>query len=206
MLSAPACLGAKPAAADTLAMDLRAHTSYTATADAVRALSLLLAVLVVAIAEAREPEGAWNGPANYTFETFYDLRPGSSAAFDRFWSALKHSSTHGIGIARYVDAVEDADHMRRVVTLPVKHLAEYGADRRNEDVLRGALGEDAARAIIGDFNDAQLSRTSYLRQFRIDLSVNRHLHRRGTAEEVSFVTVVEGDESGFERLWRRAAE
>lgn len=187
-------------------MDPRAHASYTATDAAARVLSLLLAVLAVVMAEAKGPEGGRTGLANYTFETYYDLHPDGSAAFDRFWTALKHSSAHGIRIARYVDAVEDAGHTRRLVTLPVEHLAEYGADRRNEEVLRAMLGEDAARAIIGDFNEAQLSRTSYLRQHRTDLSVNRDLHHRAVAAEVSSVTVVDGGEPAFERVWRRAAQ
>ena len=93
-----------------------------------------------------------------------------------------------------------------MVTLPVERLAEYGADRRNEEILRAALGEDAARAIIDDFAAAQLSRTSYLRQYRTDLSVNRDRHHRRAAAEVSLVTVVEGQEPAFERAWRRAAD
>ena len=92
------------------------------------------------------------------------------------------------------------------VTLPVERLAEYGADRRNEEILRAALGEDAAGAIIGDFSDAQLSRTSYLRQYRTDLSVNRDRDHRSAAAEVSLVTVVDGQEPAFERAWRRGAE
>lgn len=187
-------------------MDSRALTSYTRRGAAVRVLSLLLAVAAAGLAEARGPEGDRTGLANYTFETHYELRPGGSVAFDRFWAALQDSSPIGTAIARYVDAVDEAGHTRRVVTLPVERLAEYGADRRNEEILRAALGEDAAGAIIGDFNDAQLSRTSYLRQYRTDLSVNRDRHHRGTATTVSLVTVMEGQEPAFERVWRRAAD
>ena len=187
-------------------MDTRGHTSRTVRGVAVRVLPVLFAVGAMTMAEASRSDGARARPVNYAFETYYDLRPGGSEAFDRFFATLKNDTAHGIAIARYVDAVDDASHTRRVVTLPVEHLAEYGADRRNEEVLRAVLGEDSARAIIVDFNQAQLSRTSYLRQYRTDLSVNRERHSRGAADEVSFVTVVEGGEPAFERVWRRAAE
>lgn len=186
-------------------MDSRAHPSRTNRGAAVRVLPVLLALVAVALPEARR-ESPRARPVNYIFETHYDLRPGGSAAFDRFWATLKNTPTHGLGITRQVDAVDDAGHARRVVTLPVEHLAEYSADRRNEDVLRATMGEDAARAVIDAFNQSQLSRTSYLRQYRTDLSVNREHHHRGAADQVSFVTVVEGGEPAFERAWRQAAQ
>ena len=186
-------------------MDIR-DRSRTAGRVAVRVLPVLLAFVAMTMAEARRAESARARPANYAFETHYDLRPGRAEAFDQFWATLKNSPVHAIAIARYVDAVDDARHPQRVVTLPVEHLAEYGAERRNDEVLRAMLGEDAARAIIDDFNDAQLSRTSYLRQYRTDLSVNRELYSRGTADEVWFVTVVQGGEPAFERAWRRVTE
>ena len=158
------------------------------------------------MAESGGPEGGRTGLANYTFETHYELRHGGSEAFDRFWAALQESAQRGVAIARYVDAADDAGHTRRVVTLPVERLADYGADRRNEEILRAALGKDAAGAIIGEFTDAQLSRTSYLRQYRTDLSVNRDHDVRGSAAEVSLVTVIDGQEPAFERAWRRAAD
>ena len=187
-------------------MEPRSNTSCSRRGAAVRVIWLLLGVATAAFAEAPVPEGRRTGLANYVFETHYELRPGASAAFDTFWAALQDSSQLGVAIARYVDAVDDAGHTRRVVTLPVERLSEYGSDRRNEEILRSALGEDAARAIIDDFNASQVSRTSYLRQYRTDLSVNRDRDHRVRAVEVSLVTVVEGREAAFERVWRRAAE
>ena len=69
-----------------------------------------------------------------------------------------------------------ANGTRRRVSLPVARLAEYPFDRRNEAMLRTSLGEDAAAVLIRQFNEAQTSRTSYLRQFRDDLSVHRDRH------------------------------
>jgi hypothetical protein len=205
VLSAPLRLRVNAAAADTLAMDSWARPSRTSRGTGTRVLPVLLALVAVAMPEARR-ESPRTRPVNYIFETHYDLRSGGSAAFDRFWAALRNTPAHVLTIARHVDAVDDAGHVRRVVTLPVEHLAEYGADRRNEDVVRSTMGEDAARAVIGEFNEAQLSRMSYLRQYRTDLSVNREQYHRGAADAVSFVTVVEGGEPAFERVWRRAAE
>ena len=187
-------------------MDSCAQTSYTRDGAALRVLSLLLVVTAVTMAEARGPEGTRTGLANFTFETHYELHPDGSPAFDRFWAALQDSTHDGVAIARRVDAVSDDHHTRRVVALPVERLAEYGADRRNEEILRATLGEEAARAVIGGFNDSQVSRTSYLRQYRTDLSLNRDRHQRGSADEVLFVTVLEGKEPAFERIWVRAVE
>ena len=91
------------------------------------------------------------------------------------------------GPRRFVDG--QANGTGRRVTLPVARLAEYSFDRRNEAVLRASLGEDAAGVLIRQFNEAQISRTSYLRQFRDDLSVHRDRHARTAATEVTFVTV-----------------
>ena len=186
-------------------MNLRGHTSHMTRRVAVRVLSVLFVAAAMTMAEARRPENSRARPVNYVLETYYDLRPGGAEAFDRFWATLRNSPVHGIAIARYVDAVDGTSYPQRVVMLPVEHLAEYGADRRNEEVLHAMLGEDSARSIIGDFNEAQLSRTSYLRQYRADLSLNREQHSRGAADEVSFVTIVENGEPAFERIWRRAA-
>jgi hypothetical protein len=169
-----------------------------------------LVVLLLATAAATSLGGAQEqrtGHANYIFETHYEVRRGATDAFDDYWAALQDGSRRGgPAIVRYVDGVEDAAHTRRVVSLPVERLAEYGQDRRNEDILRAALGEEGARAIIAAFNEAQESRTSYLRQYRADLSVNRERHHRGSRTEVSLVTIAEGRESAFERTWRRAAD
>ena len=73
-------------------------------------------------------------------------------------------------------------------------------------MLRASLGEEAASLLIQQFNEAQLSRASYLRQFRDDLSVRRDQHGRTAATEVTFVTVIAGREPVFERAWRRGAE
>jgi hypothetical protein len=141
----------------------------------------------------------------YVFETLFDVRHGATEAFDRYWAALKESSSNGVvGPLRFVDG--EAYGAGRRITLPVTRLAEYGFDRRNEAVLRAKLGDDAAGVLIQQFNEAQLSRASYLRQFRDDLSVRREQHARTAATEVTFVTVSAGREPAFERAWRRGSE
>jgi hypothetical protein len=167
-------------------------------------VALLVATAMTAPAGAQEQPKAH---ANYIFETHYELRAGAADAFDDYWAALQDGSRRGaLAIVRYVDSVDDPERTRRVVSLPVAQLAEYGLDRRNEDMLRSAMGAEAAAAIISAFNQAQESRTSYLRQYRPDLSVNRERHHRGSRAEVSMVTTVEGREPVFERVWRRAAD
>jgi hypothetical protein len=168
-------------------------------------LVVLLLVAMTGPAGAQEQRSSER--ANYIFETHYELRAGAADAFDDYWAALQDSARRGApAIVRYVDGVDDPERMRRVVSLPVAQLTEYGLDRRNEDILRSAMGAEAAAAIISAFNQAQESRTSYLRQYRPDLSVNRERHHRGSRAEVSMVTTVEGREPAFERLWRRAAD
>jgi hypothetical protein len=143
--------------------------------------------------------------ANYVFETLFDVRGGATGAFDRYWAALKESAERGADAPRrFVDG--EAHGTGRRVTLPVARLTEYGFDRRNEAVLRASLGEDAAGMLIQQFNEAQISRSSYLRQFRNDLSVRRDQQGRSAATEVTFVTVTAGREQTFERAWRRGAE
>jgi hypothetical protein len=142
---------------------------------------------------------------NYAFETLFEVRDGATDAFDRYWAALKESAEHGADAPRrFVDG--QAHGTGRRVTLPVTRLAEYGFDRRNEAVLRASLGEEAAGLLIQQFNQAQISRASYLRQFRDDLSVRRDQQGRTAATEVTFVTVTGGREPVFERAWRRGAE
>jgi hypothetical protein len=185
-------------------MHVLPRTSYTRRGGVARAFLLVLAVGGT-LAEARGPDSS-SGVANYTFDTHYELRPGAAEAFDRYWAALRDHSHETTVVARYVDAVADPDRLQRVVSLPVERLAEYGAERRNEEVLRAALGDEAASAIIDAFNGAQASRTSYLRQYRNDLSVNRERYGRAQAAEVALVTVIEGKEAAFERAWRRAVD
>lgn len=141
----------------------------------------------------------------YSFETLYELRPGAGATFDQYWATLEDVSRRGgPRYARWVDGT--ADGMSRLVTLPVHHLAELGNERRDQEALRTILGAVQAEAVIAGFDGAQLSRTSYIRQYRAELSANRERHRRGAASDLSFVTVVDGHEADFERLWRRAVE
>lgn len=181
------------------------NLSGTRRRAAARAAWLLAAVATAAAAGTPEPETGRPGVANYIFEAHYELRQGGARAFDRYWAALRDTSLDRVdGIVRHVDGV-DGD-TRRIVALPVVRLDQYRAERRNEDLLRAALGVEEAEAIIQGFNDAQVSRTSYLRQYRSDLSVNHARHHRGRAADVSIVTVVEGREAAFERVWRRAAD
>ena len=141
----------------------------------------------------------------YSFETLYELKPGTDATFDQYWATLEDVSRRGgPRYARWVDGT--ADGTSRLVTLPVHHLAELSNERRDQEALRTILGAVQADAVIGAFDGAQLSRTSYIRQYRSELSANRERHRRGTASELSFVTVLDGHEADFERLWRRAVE
>lgn len=142
---------------------------------------------------------------NYVFETLFDVRPDAVAAFDRYWSTLKEINHNGAdGPRRFVDGTSSGSGRR--VTLPVARLAEYSFDRRNEAVLRTALGEEAAGALIQEFNESQISRTAYLRQYRNDLSVRRQREVRTPMTEVAYVTVLDGKEQSFERAWRRVTE
>jgi hypothetical protein len=171
---------------------------------------LLLAVIVAttmgpAPAAVAQQHGQPHGKPKYVFETLFDVRHGATEAFDRYWAALKESaSTRGDGPRRFVDG--ETYGAGRRISLPVARLAEYGFDRRNEAVLRASLGDDAAGVLIQQFNEAQISRASYLRQFRDDLSVRREQHARTAATEVTFVTVSAGREPVFERAWRRGSE
>jgi hypothetical protein len=139
---------------------------------------------------------------NYVFETLFNVRAEALPAFDRYWSTLKEIDADGGGPLRFVDAAGTGTSRR--VTLPVVRLAEYSFDRRNEGALRAALGEDAAATLIQQFNDAQISRAAYLRQYRHDLGLGRDVRARTT--EVAFVTVLDGKQQLFERAWRRVAE
>jgi hypothetical protein len=175
----------------------------------VRSAILAFAVVVATVAAAMGPAQA-SQPLRgelpkYSFETLYELRPGTHATFDRYWATLEDLSRRGgPRYARWVDGT--ADGASRLVTLPVLHLAELGNERRDQEALRTILGAAQADAVIAAFDGAQLSRTSYIRQYRSELSANRERYRRGAASELSFVTVLDGHEATFERVWRRAVE
>lgn len=166
---------------------------------------VLSAIVAVTMGPAPTVDARQPAQPNYVFETLFDVRPDALAAFDRYWSTLKEITHDGAdGPRRFVDGAVGGSGRR--VTLPVIRLAEYGFDRRNEAVLRAALGEQAAATLIQQFNEAQISRTSYLRQYRNDLSVRRERDARTPTTEVAYVTVLDGKEPSFERAWRRVIE
>jgi hypothetical protein len=165
--------------------------------------TVLVAATLIATTMGRAPAARAQERArsNYVFETVFDVRPDAVADFDSYWKALKDIGSDGDrGPRRFVDGA--ATGARRRVTLPVSRLAEYGFDRRNEAMLRAALGDQAAAILIQQFNQAQISRTSYLRQYRDDLSVRREHEVRTAATEVAYVSVTNGKEALFERTWR----
>lgn len=142
--------------------------------------------------------------ANYAYETWYEIKPGAVAGFDSYWAEIeKHDAQDPSKPVRLVDGT--ADGSGRVVTLAVERLAEYGVERRNEATLRAALSDPAFQSLRGAFNDAQRSRRAYLRQYRVDLSVNPTRFQPGAATEVWLITVASSREAEFERWWRRAA-
>jgi hypothetical protein len=153
--------------------------------------------------------GATGGPAGaqYAFEIWYDLRPELAGPFDEYFRRLEVASVAaGRPVERWVDASHQGS--RRIVTLPASSLSAFGSDRYNESVLRAAFGDDTYRALTAQYDRAQLSRTSFIRRYRDELSLRRQRHARaglwGTA--YTLVDVGPGREREFERLWRRAME
>ena len=188
-------------------------TATVSVVTRIRSLAGCVVLLAVIVAATMGPaptavaqqHGLQHAKPNYLFETLFDVRDGATDAFDRYWAALKELAEDGADAPRrFVEG--QANGTGRRVTLPVARLAEYRVDRRNEAVLRTSLGEDAAGVLIRQFNEAQISRTSYLRRFRDDLSVRRDRHARTAATAVTFVMVTPGREPAFERAWQRGAE
>lgn len=143
-------------------------------------------------------------PARFAFETRFRITADGAASFDRYWASVRELGRRGVtGYRRHVYAAADG---LRLVTLPVERLAEYGSERRNEQGLRAMLGVPEADAIIGAFGDAQVSRSSYIRQYEPTLSLNPERLDRAGPIEVTSVTVAEQQEQRFERVWRRAMD
>ncbi len=169
----------------------------------------VVAACLVLAAWAVPTGAAGTGPAEarYAFEIWYDLRPELAAQFDDYFRRLEDA---GVAAGHPVERWVDASHQgsRRIVTLPAAHLTDFGSDRYNEAVLRTAHGEQASRALATQYIDAQLSRASFIRRYRDDLSLRRQGHARaglwGTA--YTLVDVAPGRHREFDSLWRRAIE
>lgn len=151
--------------------------------------------------------GTGPGEARYAFEIWYDLRPELAAQFDDYFRRLNDA---GVVTGRPVERWVDASYLgsRRIVTLPAADLSAFGAERYNESVLRMAQGEQASRALTAQYVDAQLSRTSFIRRYRDDLSLRRQRHARETLWGTAYtlVDVAPDRYREFDRLWRRAME
>lgn len=164
----------------------------------------------LALAAAVGPtRAAGTGPAGarYAFEIWYDVRPELAAQFDDYFRELEAA---GVAAGRPVERWIDASHhgSRRIVTLPAADLETFGSDRYNEAVLRAAHGDQASLGLTAQYIDAQLSRASFIRRYRDDLSLRRQLHVRdalwGTA--YTLVDVAPDRHREFEQLWRRAID
>jgi hypothetical protein len=143
--------------------------------------------------------------ANVALEIWYEIHPGAAAQFDAYSLRRRElGSRIPNGPQRWVD-VEPATG-RRLVTLPAARLTDFGQERHVEVGLQALMGDLAYRALVTPFNDAQLSRRSYIRKFRGDLSWNRLRHTRAGlwGTEMTQVTIVPGKAREFERLWKEA--
>lgn len=143
--------------------------------------------------------------ANFVYEIWYEIDPDKARQFDEYLLRLREAGPQIAGDpVRWVDA--HPLHNTRIVSLPAVRLADYRSDRYNEAGLRSMFGDDAYTTLLKGYTDAQVSRRSYIREYRTQLSLNRDRHTRdgiwGT--EYSLVTVEPGRERQFERLWQQA--
>ncbi|HEY6506918.1 MAG TPA: hypothetical protein VIY56_02840, partial [Vicinamibacterales bacterium] len=170
-------------------MQSGAFASLVTVRGGVMAMALGAAVSATTVDAVPVPLG--HRGANYAYETWYSLKPGGGAAFDTYWAELERHGLHAPrGPVRLVDGTTDGSG--RVVTVAVERLAEYGIERRNEATLRASLPNQAFLSLRDAFNGAQLSRHAYLRQYRVDLSVNPDQLQRGASTDVWLITVTPG--------------
>ena len=168
----------------------------------------MLLAMAVALGAPRASARAFAGQAamaNYVYEIWYEVERDTGPQFDAYLAKIKDASRRNPGSPeRWVDSHEASN--RRLVSLPAAHLSDYGSERYNESVLKATVGEHAYEELAKTYADAQVSRKSYIRQYRTDLSLNRQHHtRQGIwATEYTLVTVEPGKEKQFERLWRTA--
>jgi hypothetical protein len=142
--------------------------------------------------------------AKYVLEIWFEIEPGSADRFDDHAKArMAFAARLPKSLQRWVDAIPASGG--RVVSLPARTLAEFDLERRAEIGLKAVMGEAAYDALAAAYRQAQLSRTSYLRQVRSDLSWNRagHIRHRLWGSEVARVTVVQGKEREFTHLWQK---
>jgi hypothetical protein len=145
------------------------------------------------------------GPVNYVYEIWYDIERGMGPQFDLYLSRLKEVTREvPDSPTRWVDSHPATN--KRLVSLPASRLADYRSERYNESGLRKSLGDKAYEELAKIYSDAQISRRSYIRQCRTDLSLNPHHYSREHvwATEYTLVTVEPGKEKQFERLWLTA--
>lgn len=142
--------------------------------------------------------------AKFVYEIWYEVERNMDRQFDLYFANLKEASSHIGGPERWVDA----NHARNkwIVSLPAARLADYRSERYVEAGLRAWLGDAAFGELSKGYSDAQVSRKSYIREYRADLGFNRHHHSRYGlwATEYVLVTIEPGNEKDFERLWRAA--
>jgi hypothetical protein len=171
-----------------------------------------LGVLVVAIAVAFSglrdsalARSTSTGAPSYFYEIWYDIERGMAPQFDLYLAKLKEA-TRGVpgSPTRWVDSHPASN--KRLVSLPASRLTDYRSERYNESGLRKSVGDKAYEELAKIYSDAQISRRSYIRQCRTDLSLNPHHYSREHvgATEYTLVTVEPGKEKQFERLWLTA--
>ncbi len=143
--------------------------------------------------------------AQYALETWFEIRPGAAPSFDAHAAARRAFGPRiPNGIERWVDSRSDTGG--RVVTVPARTLAELGRERNAEAGLESLMGEQAYRALVSGFREAQLAGASYLRRYRHDLSQRGVGVARDAlwATEVTQVTLATGRVREFPSLWKTA--
>ncbi len=160
---------------------------------------VLIGAALAAIAAAQQA-----APPNYVYEIWWEVYTNKSAALTRYLTRLREADLKiASGRRRFADVHPWSN--RRIVSVPLAELGDY--DRRPESatVFRQAFGDQEYRQYAAALAEAQISRTSYLRKYRNDLSLNRDRQAREgiQATAYSFVTVLPAKEPQFEELWRR---
>ena len=169
---------------------------------------MLLVVMAVPLGATRGSARAsanQNATPNYVYEIWYEVERNMSPQFDLYLTKVKDAARQiPDSPERWVDAHNESN--RRLVSVLAGRLADYRSERYNESAIKAVFGEHAHEELAKMYADAQVSRKSYIRQYRTDLSLNRERYARDglVATEYTLVTVEPGKEKQFERLWRTA--
>ena len=144
-------------------------------------------------------------PPNYVYEIWWEVYTNKGAALTRYLTRLREADLKtASGRRRFADIHPWSN--RRIVSAPLVELGDYDRRLESATVFRQAFGDEEYRQYAAALAEAQISRTSYLRKYRDDLSLHRDRHTRDgiRATAYSFVTVWPWKEPQFEQLWRRA--